>query len=319
MPTPDNVYAVWRDWLAQVKRVSPHTCAGYGRDVQQWLDFLAQKGIPPDQFSKTDYRQYLARLFAAGISAASVARAISAVRNFYRFARRHTIYPQANLALLIAPPYKKPLPRAIASQDIVAMLAEIPQLHTDRPDWIVARDTAILILLYGTGMRISEALALRRGDAPLGDWLRVTGKGGVVRDVPILAVVKQAVDDWLKVSPSQSHSESHPDAPLFIANRGGALHPRAVQRLVVQLRGRLGLDATTTPHALRHGFASHMLAGGGDLRAIQALLGHTSLSTTQRYTHIDQASLASLHRQTHPRSKPTARPSPSTPPSPVAS
>ena len=309
-PEAVTIYEAWENWLTQTKRASPHTCAAYPRDVRRWLKFLAGEGVAADGFTKTEYRAYLAQLLAEGMTGASVARAISAIRNFYRFAGREGVLTQANVALLIAPPYKKPLPRALTSQDVLAMLAEIPALHESGNKsgeaWQVARDTALLTLLYGTGMRISEALALRRGDTPLGDWLRVKGKGGVVRDLPILAIVKQAVVAWVSVSPGGTEDT----APLFIANRGGALHPRAVQRLVANLRARLGLDATTTPHALRHGFASHMLAGGGDLRAIQALLGHASLSTTQRYTHVDLKGLSEVHRQTHPRSK-SVSPSPS--------
>ncbi|MCG8622374.1 MAG: tyrosine recombinase XerC [Proteobacteria bacterium] len=297
------IYEAWGDWLAQTKRASPHTCQAYTRDVRRWLKFLARERVVADAFTKTECRAYLAELMAEGMTGASVARAISAIRNFYRFAGREGVLTRANIALLIAPPHKKPLPRALTSQDVLAMLAEIPALHESGHKsgeaWQVARDTALLTLLYGTGMRISEALGLTRGDTPLGDWLRVKGKGEVVRDLPILPIVKQAVAAWVAVSPGGEEE----NAPLFIANRGGALHPRAVQRLVANLRARLGLDATTTPHALRHGFASHMLAGGGDLRAIQALLGHASLSTTQRYTHIDLKGLIEVHRQTHPRAK----------------
>ena len=315
----EAIYEAWVDWLAGSKRASPHTCDAYTRDVQRWLRFLATEGVAADGFTKTECRGYLACLFEEGMTGASVARAISAIRNFYRFAGREGVLTHANVTLLIAPPHKKPLPRAITSQDVLAMLSEIPALHASGHKsveaWQVARDTALLTLLYGTGMRISEALALRRGDTPLGDWLRVKGKGGVVRDLPILASVKQAVAAWVAVSPGGREE----DAPLFIANRGGALHPRAVQRLVANLRARLGLDATTTPHALRHGFASHMLAGGGDLRAIQALLGHASLSTTQRYTHIDLSGLAEVHRQTHPRSKVQSLKSKSASPSPSLS
>lgn len=292
-----TIYSDWLVWLGQHKRLSQHTLDGYGRDVRRWLAFLDEHGCAADSFGKTQVRAYLAGLHSDGLTAASTARAIAAVRNFYRFCHRRQVYSQANLALLKAPPYHRPLPRSIASQDILAMLDEVAQ--TGREPWMAVRDKAVLILLYGTGLRISEALALRRRDAPLGDWLRVVGKGGKQRDVPILPMVKQAVDAWLAATPADATA----DAPLFIANRGGALHARAVQRLVEDLRARLGLDKSTTPHALRHGFASHMLAGGGDLRAIQALLGHASLSTTQRYTHIDQAALAATHRATHPRAK----------------
>ncbi|MCH1426075.1 MAG: tyrosine-type recombinase/integrase, partial [Alphaproteobacteria bacterium] len=166
-------------------------------------------------------------------------------------------------------------------------------------DWVKQRDFAVLMLLYGAGLRISEALALRRADAPLGDWLSVFGKGGKTREVPVLRAAAEAVDDYLAVCPFDAGTAG----PLFVSSRGAALGPRAVQRLVEDLRASLDLPAHVTPHALRHAFATHLLGNGGDLRAIQELLGHASLSTTQRYTEVDEGHLIRLHRDTHPRAQ----------------
>ena len=161
------------------------------------------------------------------------------------------------------------------------------------------RDFAVLVLLYGAGLRISEALGLRREDAPLGDWLTITGKGNKTREVPVLAAATQAVNNYLAACPF----DGGPSGPLFVSSRGGALGPRAVQRLVEDLRASLDLPVHVTPHALRHAFATHLLGNGGDLRAIQELLGHASLSTTQRYTQVDESHLVQVHRDTHPRAR----------------
>lgn len=293
----NQVFDAWLTWLSEEKRCSEKTLDAYGRDARGWLNFLAEHSCTADRFGKLHLRGYLAVLGDRGIKPVSIARALSAVRSYYRFAMRNGYYHDLNLGLLKAPRGKPPLPKSIDAVDVKAMIAAIGAMK-GKP-WMRARDVAVLTLIYGAGLRISEALALKRRDAPLEDWLRITGKGGKSRDIPVLTAVKEAVDAWVELSPG----DDRPDAPLFIANRGGELHPRAVQRLVESLRLKLGLEHYTTPHALRHAFATHLLAGGGDLRAIQALLGHASLSTTQRYTHIDEAGLVAVHQATHLRNR----------------
>ena len=189
-------------------------------------------------------------------------------------------------------------PRPVTEDQAVGLIAE-PALDPDREDWEVARDQAVLTLLYGCGLRISEALSLKRSDAPLGETLRITGKGSKTRVVPVLPAVREAVDVYLADIPFALG----PNDPLFRAKRGGPLSPRHVQATVQGLRGRLGLPDSATPHALRHSFATHLLGAGGDLRTIQELLGHASLSTTQRYTDVDAARLSAVYRAAHPRAK----------------
>ncbi|HCP18105.1 MAG TPA: tyrosine recombinase XerC [Alphaproteobacteria bacterium] len=295
--TLTSVLNIWLEWLERERRSSPKTCEAYARDVKVWLGFLDDRSCPMDQFDRHHARAFLGFLSDKNMAPTSIARMLSSIRNYYRFAMREQYVSNIDLSPLKAPRAKAPLPKSVAAPDIKDMFRCIKELG--QPAWKEARDIAVLTLIYGTGLRISEALSLTRGDAPFGDWLRITGKGGKMRDIPVLDIVRATTDHWLSLSPASDD----PKAPLFIANRGGALHPRAVQRLVETLRYRLGLDNHTTPHALRHAFATHMLAGGGDLRAIQALLGHASLSTTQRYTHVDEQALTDIHRATHPRAK----------------
>ena len=202
----------------------------------------------------------------------------------------------AAISLVRGPRVKPGAPRPVTEDQAQGLLAE-PALDPDREDWEAARDKAVLSLLYGCGLRISEALSLKRSDAPLGDLLRITGKGNKTRMVPVLPAVREAVDAYLAALPMLVEV----DAPLFRAKRGGALSPRHVQAMVQVLRGRLGLPASATPHALRHSFATHLLGAGADLRSIQELLGHASLSTTQRYTEVDAAALLGAYNQAHPR------------------
>ena len=189
------------------------------------------------------------------------------------------------------------MPKSLSADDAKSLLAAI--FDRRGADWVKQRDFAILTLLYGAGLRISEALGLRRGDAPLSDWLTITGKGNKTREVPVLTAAAEAIDDYLAACPF----DGGPSAPLFVSSRGGALGPRAVQRLVEDLRAGLDLPAHVTPHSLRHAFATHLLSNGGDLRAIPELLGHASLSTTQRYTQVDESHLIQIHRDTHPRAR----------------
>ena len=243
------------------------------------------------------FRGWLAHMAARQLARTTIARRVSCLRGFYRFCGRQQLLNVPDLSWLRAPKPNRPVPKSLSADDAKSLLAAI--FDRRGADWVRQRDFAILILLYGAGLRISEALKLRRGDAPLGDWLTITGKGNKTREVPVLTAAAEAIDDYLAACPF----DGGPSAPLFVSSRGGALGPRAVQRLVEDLRASLDLPAHVTPHALRHAFATHLLSNGGDLRAIQELLGHASLSTTQRYTQVDESHLIQIHRDTHPRAR----------------
>jgi len=295
--------ADWRRWLATEKRVSPHTLAAYGRDLGGFLNFLsghlgdtvgatALAGLSP-----ADFRAWLARRAVSGLEKSSTARVLSTVRGFFRFLERRGIAANPAIGAVRGPRVPRSVPRALTVSEAADALAGVGEL-ADEP-WIAARDTAVLTLLYGCGLRVGEAVGLDRRVAPLGDTLSVTGKGGKTRLLPVLPVVRRAVADYLERCPYRLG----PDDPLFVGARGGRLGPRRVQQAIQTLRGWLGLPESATPHALRHSFATHLLAGGGDLRAIQELLGHASLSTTQRYTEVDAARLLEVHGAAHPRDR----------------
>ena len=296
-------------WLANERRSSPLTVAAYARDVQAFLDFLTRHlGGEPDlaalaELRVADLRSWLADEATprdprkAGVGNATRARHLSAVRSFFKFLARRLGVSNPQIALLTTPKAAKPLPRAL-SQPQARDVAENITGATDSPI-LHARDVALFSLLYGSGLRISEALALNVSDAPLPgreDMLRVLGKGGKTRIVPVLPAVREAMAAWLG-----QHPDRRPRAPLFVGARGDRLNAGVAQRTMRDYRGLAGLPEHATPHALRHSFATHLLAGGADLRAIQDLLGHASLSTTQRYTHVDTAGLMEGWRRSHPR------------------
>jgi len=285
------------DWLRYEKQYPETTLDAYGRDIDFWLHYLNSQNVTYDNVSKHEFRDFLALMTDRGLARTTMARRVASIRSFYRYGARSGLYAKVEIGFMKPPKAKAPLPKAIAETDAKELLGAIAML--DQPDWAKKRDVAVLMLLYGCGLRISEALGLRRGDTPKGPWLRIIGKGGKSRDVPIMDAVRFAIDDWLNHCPFDQGE----DGPLFFSSRGSALNARAVQRLVEKLRFQLGLDETTTPHALRHAFATHLLAGGGDMRAIQTLLGHSSMSTTQRYTKVDTAQLIDVHQNTHPRAK----------------
>ena len=249
------------------------------------------------QISAGDIRAWLAHLRQGDkpLSPRSLSQALSAIRTFHRFLDRRLDAPNPAIALVRGPKVRPGAPRPVTEDQAAGMIAE-PGLDPDREDWEVARDQAVLTLLYGCGLRISEGLSLKRSDAPLGDSIRITGKGSKTRIVPILPAVRDAVAAYLAEVPFVLE----PGDPLFRAKRGGPLSPRHVQAMVQLLRGRLGLPDSATPHALRHSFATHLLGAGADLRSIQELLGHASLSTTQRYTKVDAAALLSAYASAHP-------------------
>lgn len=291
----------WRAWLWGERRASAHTLDAYGRDIAGFLSFLAEHlGGPPTlsdlaTLTAADVRGWLARRSADGVSRSSQGRGLSSLRGFYRWLDREGLAHNPAIAQVRGPRAPKAVPRALAEDEAREALAEIPALH-DTP-WVQARDLALLTLLYGAGLRLGEALSLRQKDAPTGNALVVTGKGRKQRVVPILPVVAEAIAAYRSACPFALG----PQAPLFVGVRGGALNPGVVQRQVRHLRDRLGLPEGATPHALRHSFATHLLARGGDLRTIQELLGHASLSTTQRYTAVDTARLKRLYADAHPR------------------
>ena len=287
--------ADWLSWLSAEKRFSDHTCDAYGRDLSFYLSFLAEHGAPVYPPSRLLFRQWLATQQSVH-SHATIGRRISAIRSFYRFYHRRSPEHLPDISWMKAPKRPHTIPKAPTKQEMGNLLDAVFK----RPvaDWQNKRDFAVLMLMYGCGLRISEVLSITVSQTPLIDWLRITGKGDKARDVPVLPAVARAVDAARDSCPFQPEQ----DEILFRSSRGGALNARAVQRMIERLRLSLGLDETTTPHALRHAFATHLLGNGGDLRAIQELLGHESLSTTQRYTSVDVEHLRELHRQIHPRS-----------------
>ncbi|MDZ4370001.1 MAG: tyrosine recombinase XerC, partial [Phenylobacterium sp.] len=281
--TADQARAAWLDHLAHERRASPRTLEAYGFSVARYLAFLQQHQGGPlaiadlGRVTPSEVRAWLAHLRGGDrpLSPRSVSQALSAIRTFHRFLDRRYDTPNATLVLVRGPKIKPGAPRPVTEDQAAGLLAE-PALDPDRADWEAARDEAVLTLLYGCGLRISEALSLARRDAPLGDVLRITGKGGKTRMVPVLPAVRDAVDGYLAGLPF----DLSPDDALFRAPRGGPLSARHVQATVQRLRGRLGLPDSATPHSLRHSFATHLLGAGADLRSIQELLGHASLSTT---------------------------------------
>ena len=289
-------HGAFLDWLARERRASPETVEAYGRDIADLLAFLSNHhGGEPDlaAVALADLRAFLAHRAGLGIGAASRARQLSAVKTFLRFlVRRHGLAPLP-LGGLNGPRRKPPVPRALTEEQARTATAD----SAEESPAMAARNTALFTLLYGCGLRISEALALNLRDAPrAGLGLRVLGKGRKERVVPVLPAVEAAMEEWLR-----HRGPGAPDAPLFTGAKGGRLDPAVAQRALRELRRLSGLPEHTTPHALRHSFATHLLGGGADLRAIQELLGHASLSTTQRYTGVDQVGLLETWRRAHPR------------------
>jgi integrase/recombinase XerC len=291
----------WRDWLTSERRVSPHTADAYGRDLSAFLAFLSghlggESGLDDLAGLKpADFRSYLAHRANSSIARSSIARGMSTLRNFFRFLDRTDRVHNPAVKAVKTPRLPKTVPKALDEGEAMAAITTAGELH-DEP-WLAARDTALLVLLYGCGLRIGEALALTVGDIPDGDTMRVVGKGRKERIVPVLPVVRDALKAYRDICPFAGGA----DRPLFVGKRGKVLNPGVVQRQVRRLRAMLGLAETATPHALRHSFATHLLAKGGDLRTIQELLGHASLSTTQRYTVVDAARLTKIYNDTHPR------------------
>jgi integrase/recombinase XerC len=296
----------WLGYLNAERRMSDKTLDAYRRDVAQFLSFLAEhlSGAPTLKelaaLSPQDVRAFMAARRGAGVGSRSLMRGLAGARSFARFLERNGKGKVAALAAVRAPKVAKTLPKPLAVASAKQMSDADLRAGEEREPWVLARDAAVLALLYGSGLRISEALSLKRKDIPApgaGDVLVVKGKGGKERMVPVLPQVLKLIADYDALCPYDPGR----DGPMFIGARGGPLSPRIVQLAMARLRGALGLPATATPHALRHSFASHLLARGGDLRAIQELLGHASLSTTQIYTAVDSEQLLNAYRSAHPR------------------
>lgn len=293
----------WRRHLALERRASPETVEAYDRDVEQFLRFLTEHlGEPPtlaalSELRPADLRAFLARRRGQGIAARSLGRNLAGVRSLARFLERRDGVNAAPFRAVRAPKAGRSLPHPLTAS-AAGRLTDAGESLAEEP-WVAARDAAVFTLLYGCGLRISEALGLLRRDAPVegARALRITGKGGKTRIVPVLPIVGRAVADYLRLCPFVLA----PDEALFRGVKGGPLSPRLIQLAIERLRGALGLPDTATPHALRHSFATHLLGAGGDLRTIQELLGHASLSTTQVYTDVDAARLLDVYNRTHPR------------------
>ena len=293
----------WLGYLGAERRMSPKTLEAYARDVGQFLDFLTQHlgGAPSLKalatLSPADVRAFMAARRSEGLSSRSLMRVMAGTRSFARFLERNGKGKVGALSAVRAPKIGKTLPKPLAIAAAKRISDTDLREGEAREPWVIARDAAVLGLLYGSGLRISEALSLKRKDFSKRDAITVTGKGNKTRMVPVLRQVAKLVADYVALCPIDLPA----DGALFVGTRGGPLSPRIVQLAMATLRGALGLPDTATPHALRHSFATHLLARGGDLRAIQELLGHASLSTTQIYTAVDSERLLEVYTSAHPR------------------
>jgi integrase/recombinase XerC len=294
----------WLAYLGAEKRMSPKTLEAYQRDVGQFLAFMADHlGGQPSlkqlaKLTPADIRAFMAARRNSGAGNRSLMRALAGTRSFARFLERNGKGKVGALTAVRTPKLPKTLPKPLAVSAARQMTDTDLRAGEEREAWVLARDAAVLALLYGSGLRISEALSLKRNDvAATTDALTITGKGNKTRMVPVLPQVTKLIADYLAICPYALP----PDGALFVGAKGGPLSPRIVQLTMARLRGALGLPDSATPHALRHSFATHLLARGGDLRAIQELLGHASLSTTQIYTAVDAERLLDVYASAHPR------------------
>ncbi|GKY87288.1 tyrosine recombinase XerC [Sinisalibacter aestuarii] len=302
-PGTRDALSGWLDHIRALDGAAEKTVAAYRDDVTRFLAFIgvhqggAQGRAGLARVGLSDMRAWMAHERGRGLGPRSLARALSAVKSFYRWLSDRDGFDASAVLSTRSPKFTKKLPRPISAEAAGEVIATA-ELQA-RDGWIGARDAAVITLLYGCGLRISEALGLKGKDAPLAEVLRITGKGGKERLVPVLPAARAAVETYLALCPHPHEN----DAPLFRGARGGALNPRLVQQAMERARLQLGLPATATPHAMRHSFATHLLNAGGDLRAIQELLGHASLSTTQAYTAVDTARLMDVYEASHPRAR----------------
>jgi integrase/recombinase XerC len=296
----------WLSHLGAERRMSPKTVEAYERDVRQFLSFLTEHTGEPvtlaglAEIAPRDVRAFMSSRRGDGIGSRSLMRSLAGARSFARYLERNGKGKVGALAAVRAPKLPKTLPKPIAAASAKRLADADLRAGEEREPWVLARDAAVLALLYGSGLRISEALGLTREAVPQpgqGDVIRVRGKGNKTRIVPVLRRVLELIAEYVALCPYDLPDEK----PTFVGAKGGPLSPRIVQLTMARLRGALGLAETATPHALRHSFATHLLARGGDLRAIQELMGHASLSTTQIYTAVDTEQLLSVYRSAHPR------------------
>jgi len=298
--------AAWLHYLMTEKRVAEKTVEAYTRDIEQFFEFLFDHlagaaslkdlaGLDP-----RDFRSFLASRRRDGVSSRTVARNLSSIRSFFRFLEKKGTLTNPSLSAITSPKISHSVPKPLSVEAAKRLTAPDAFVTGAGEQWILARDTAVLTLLYGCGLRISEALGLLLREAPVKpahQILTITGKGGKMRQVPVLPVAREAIAKYLELCPYALNTEG----PLFVGARGKRLSPRVMQLVVARLRGALALPHTATPHALRHSFATHLLSAGGDLRAVQELLGHASLSTTQIYTEVDRDHLLKQYNKAHPR------------------
>lgn len=296
----EDLKKLWLASLAHERRASTNTLRAYGDDAARFLAFLHEhlgETVSERSLAKltpADIRAFITVRRSQGLGAKGVQRALAAVRSFFRYLARENILENAAARSVRTPRIARGLPRPLSEVD-ASRAIEVAGEHD--VEWLGARDVALLTLLYGAGLRISEALSLRRGDVPVPSALTILGKGGKERVVPLLGAVREAIDAYAKCIPFTGAK----DSPLFLSRRGKAMSAREAQLVMEKLRGALGLSERATPHALRHSFATHLLANGGDLRSVQELLGHASLSTTQTYTQIDTKKLMAVYEKAHPR------------------
>jgi integrase/recombinase XerC len=306
----DAAREAWRDWLKSERRLAGHTLVAYEHDVAAFLDFMTTYlGAPPSldalaRLKPAEFRAWLAERARQGLARSSTARAFSSVRSFFAFLDKRGLAHNASIGAIRTPKLPHSIPKALSERDMEDLLDAAPE--QERAAWIDLRDSAVLLLLYGAGLRIGEALGLTKsmveGLLKTGqDTLAVTGKGSKARLVPLLPQALEALKAYREACPFMA--ALGPSDAFFVGARGGPLDPAIVQKRVREMRRGLGLADSVTPHALRHSFATHLLGAGGDLRTIQELLGHASLSTTQRYTDVDTARLTAVYRAAHPRAK----------------
>jgi len=308
--TLDAAREAWRDWLKSERRLAGHTLVAYEHDVASFLGFMTTYlGVVPTlealaKLKPAEFRAWLAERARQGMARTSTARAFSSVRSFFRFLDKRGLAHNATIGAIQTPKLPRSVPKALSEGDMEAVLDSAPE--QERAAWIDLRDSAVLLLLYGAGLRIGEALGLTKATVEEllragRDTLTVTGKGNKTRLVPLLPQAIEALRAYRDACPFMAALA--PRETFFLGARGGPLDPAIVQKRVREIRHGLGLPDSVTPHALRHSFATHLLGAGGDLRTIQELLGHASLSTTQRYTDVDAARLAAVYRAAHPRAK----------------
>ncbi len=306
---PDVIEALnsWLRYLSAGRGLAANTLEAYERDARQFIEFLQDYWNEPvtlahlNGLAAADLRAFLAARRAEEAGSRSLSRTVSALRTLFRFLELKGLVKNRTLFAAALPKAAHSIPKPLTENKALAVMNSSGEAGADEPEWVGARDRAALLLLYGSGLRIAEALSLKRRDAPLPprEDVRVTGKGGKQRIVPVLPVAQEELARYIDLCPYPLP----PDGPLFVGVKGGPLAPRILQLLMARLRTTLGLAATATPHALRHSFATHLLGRGADLRSIQELLGHASLSTTQIYTEVDRELLLRIYDRSHPRGR----------------